>query len=194
MSNSWDEYADGWDTNEDVMLYAENAFKSLTQFTNLDGLRVLDFGCGTGLLTEKIAQSAPEVVAIDTSAKMIDVLNAKSLTNVTALSLELSEHEIENNPLLREGFDLIVASSVCAFVPDYQYILALFKRLLKHNGTFVQWDWQRNEQDDFGFTPEMITQGFESADLVIENVSIPFSLTSKGNTMQVLMGIAKNSQ
>ncbi|MDE3270866.1 class I SAM-dependent DNA methyltransferase [Pseudoalteromonas sp. G4] len=193
MSNSWDEYADGWDTNEDVMLYAENAFKSLRQFTNLSGMRVLDFGCGTGLLTEKIAQSAADVIAIDTSAKMIDVLNAKSLTNVTALSLELSEHEIKNNPLLREGFDLIVASSVCAFVPDYQYILALFKRLLKQNGTFVQWDWQRNEQDDFGFTPDMISQGYENANLLVENVTNAFSLTSNNSTMQVLMGIAKNN-
>ncbi|ATD01495.1 class I SAM-dependent DNA methyltransferase [Pseudoalteromonas spongiae] len=193
MSNSWDEYADGWDNNQDVVLYAENAFKSLTQYTELNGLRVLDFGCGTGLLTEKVAKQAAEIIAIDTSAKMIDVLNAKSLTNVRTLCCELSEHEIKNNPLLTEGFDLIIASSVCAFVPNYQQLLTLFKRLLNQSGTFVQWDWQRNEQDDFGFTPEMITQGYESANLLVESVTNGFSLTSNNSTMQVLMGIAKNN-
>ncbi|MGB0860069.1 MAG: SAM-dependent methyltransferase, partial [Pseudoalteromonas spongiae] len=96
-------------------------------------------------------------------------------------------------PLLTDGFDLIVASSVCAFVPNYQQLLTLFQRLLKQNGTFVQWDWQRNEQDDFGFTPEMITQGYESANLLVENVTNAFSLTSNNSTMQVLKGIAKNN-
>lgn len=81
---------------------------------------------------------------------------------------------------------------VCAKLPAV-INLTLFKRLLKQNGTFIQWDWQRNERDDFGFTPEMISQGYENANLLVESVTNAFSLTSNNSTMQVLMGIAKNN-
>ena len=30
MSEDWDQYAEGWDTNEDVIVYSKKAFESLT--------------------------------------------------------------------------------------------------------------------------------------------------------------------
>ena len=57
MTAEWDAYADDWDSNPDVIRYAEAAFESLVRITALDGLDILDFGCGTGLLTEKMARS-----------------------------------------------------------------------------------------------------------------------------------------
>jgi 2-polyprenyl-3-methyl-5-hydroxy-6-metoxy-1,4-benzoquinol methylase len=192
MSNSWDDYADGWDINPDVIEYAQRAFDSLEHCIDLSNLRVLDFGCGTGLLTEKIAKQAAEVIAIDTSAKMIDVLNAKSLNNVSALCCELSQPEINSNPRLNADFDLIVASSVCAFVPNYLQTLQDLKRLLKPGGLFIQWDWQQNGNDDFGFTNKMMHQAFTNTGLRVKTVSPAFSLTTNGTTMTVLMGIAKN--
>ncbi len=58
--NSWDEAATGWDTRADTRLYAERAFESWNRkiaplVSYLTESRVLDFGCGTGLLTEKLA-------------------------------------------------------------------------------------------------------------------------------------------
>ena len=50
MSESWDDYADDWDTNQDVITYSEKAYDSLCQLISLDGLRVLDFGCGSGVV------------------------------------------------------------------------------------------------------------------------------------------------
>ncbi len=80
MSDSWDEYAEGWDSNPDVIKYSQLAFDSLSSHYDLSGLKVLDFGCGTGLLTEKIASIAASVLAVDTSSKMIKVLMNKRLT------------------------------------------------------------------------------------------------------------------
>lgn len=57
MRNSWDEYADGWDSNPAVIAYAYKAFHAMRNTLNPDGWRILDFGCGSGLLTERLSDS-----------------------------------------------------------------------------------------------------------------------------------------
>ncbi len=49
MSDSWDEYASDWDANNDVKAYAKNAFETLCDTINFNGLNVLDFGCFNGI-------------------------------------------------------------------------------------------------------------------------------------------------
>ncbi|MEM7345174.1 MAG: class I SAM-dependent methyltransferase, partial [Chloroflexota bacterium] len=125
--------------------------------------------------------------------KMIAALNNKQLRNVDTLAVALSEEAIEINELLHTKFDLIVASSVCAFLPDYEGTLKLMKRLLKPDGLFIQWDWQQTEADpEFGFTKAMIEAGFLNAGLSVVSITNPFSLESEKGVMQVLMGVAKN--
>jgi len=194
MSDSWDDYADGWDSNADVILYSEEAYNSLCEILNPEGLRILDFGCGTGLLTERLAQSAHRIVALDPSEKMIAVLENKQLGNVETQCIELSDETVKSNVSLHSKFDLIVASSVCAFLPDYEGALQLLKTLLKPNGIFVQWDWLKSDEDaDFGFTEEMIESTFINADLEVSLITKAFSLESKKGSMSVLMGVARNS-
>ena len=77
---TWDDHAADWDDNPAVRAYAEAAFNSLTtlcdeRIFDLHSSRAFDFGCGTGLLTEKLASACRQVVAMDTSPKMINVLN-----------------------------------------------------------------------------------------------------------------------
>ncbi|WP_394223208.1 class I SAM-dependent DNA methyltransferase [Alteromonas gracilis] len=195
MSDSWDDYAEGWDSNADVIEYAKNAFEALCDYTSLKGLRVLDFGCGTGLLSEKIAKVAESVVAVDSSPKMIDVLDKKKIANVSTLSCEISKDSENEHPILKGGFDLIVASSVCAFVPDFEKTLSDLRLLLKEEGAFVQWDWKRtNEGGDFGFTEDMIKNAYLNVGLSTVRVTEAFSLTSQKSTMQVLMGIATRKE
>ena len=53
MDSEWDDYADDWDSDESATLYSNEAFKSLSNIVNVKGANLLDFGCGTGLLTDK---------------------------------------------------------------------------------------------------------------------------------------------
>ena len=93
---------------------------------------------------------------------------------------------------IKSQFDLIVASSVCAFLPDYEGTLQLLKTLLKPNSLFIQWDWLKTEGDsDFGFTEEIIASAFLKADLEVLSITKAFSLESNEGEMQVLMGVAK---
>ena len=194
MSDSWDEYAEDWDSNSDAIAYSELAFNSLCEYHDLSGLKVLDFGCGTGLLTEKIANVASLVLAVDSSSKMINVLKDKNLDNVNTLVCEISEESINSNPVLKSGYDLIVASSVCAFVPDFEKTLSDLKLLLNPGGVFIQWDWKRtNKEPDFGFNKELITHAYSKVGLSLLKVSTEFSLTSEKGTREVIMGVAKNA-
>lgn len=194
MSDSWDEYASDWDANKDAKAYAENAFETLCDTVNFNDLNVLDFGCGTGLLTEKLSPIANQIVALDSSQKMIDVLNDKTLINVSTLSTFLSKESIDANQILHGRFDLIVASSVCSFLTNYEDTLILLKSLLTKNGVFVQWDWLAKEEGvGPGLTENKVQSALHSAGFNTINITQPFILESSKGSMAVLMASAKNA-
>ncbi|WP_027709283.1 class I SAM-dependent DNA methyltransferase [Zooshikella ganghwensis] len=192
MSESWDDYAEIWDSNPDVTTYANHAFESLLKTVNPKGLRILDFGCGTGQLTERLSPLATEIVALDSSPKMIEILRQKNLPNVVTLSTLLTESTLEEEKSLHSPFDLIVASSVFGFLPNYTDTLALLATLLKPSGFLIQWDWLKtDEQSDFGLSKQSVEQALQNAELSVVSLNQPFALEGQGQTMPVLMGIAQ---
>jgi len=194
MSDNWDDYAEEWDTNSDAIAYSEKAYETLVQEVNIQGLNILDFGCGTGLLTEKMASSAKSIVALDLSIKMIDVLNSKNLPNVISISERLTSQVIKENTAFNNKFDVIVASSVFSFLPDYVSTLKLLKSLLAPDGLLLQWDWLSPEADsDFGLSETNVKEAFVEAGFNQLSITNPFSLASSTGTMPVIMGVAKNT-
>lgn len=196
--NEWDQAAATWDAREDVRWFAERATETL--FLRVgprleEGwaeVRALDFGCGTGLLTEHLAARCREVVAIDPSPDMLGVLREKlerhDLSNVVALEGDL--FALSEAPILGQPFDLIVASSVCAFLPDYPAALRQIANLLRPGGFFVQWDWLRaDEQAGFGLTFREIEAALDEARLQVVHVGTAFVHEIEGQTEAVAMGI-----
>lgn len=191
MKNEWDDYAQDWDTDSSVKQYAQNAFSQLNTIINIDGLTVLDFGCGTGSLTQLLSPKADHVVALDGSAEMIKQLDKKALRNVTSLAAFLTP---DNLDAVHGPFDVIVASSVCSFLPDYPQTLALLKTLLKPNGCFVQWDWlAKDESASTGLSLAQVQSAFKHAGFQGVELSTPFEMSSSKGTQQVLMAAATNS-
>ncbi len=192
MSNEWDEYADNWDIDPSVEDYAKKAYAELVNNINIDGLTVLDFGCGTGALTQLISPRVKSIVAIDPSSKMIEYLDKKALNNVLSLPDYLSKELVVNRPELASKFDLIVASSVCSFLPDYEATLAMLTSLLKEKGFFVQWDWlSDDDSSDMGLTPKRVRQAFALNDLVNTKITSPFIMNNSQGNMPVLMAIGE---
>jgi len=193
--NSWDEMATGWDTRADTRLYAERAFaswerKAAPLVSDLTNSRVLDFGCGTGLLTEKLAAICGHVVAVDTAAGMIDVLQAKAadkrIGNITPLVTAIDAETIRENSEFSEKFDLIVASSVCSFLPDYESSLRDLSSALKPGGLFVQWDWLSE------MPIERIRNTYKALGLIDLGVEEVFAMTMDDESMPVVMGVARS--
>jgi len=193
MSDNWDDYAEEWDTDCDAKLYSEKAYETLEHEIDIQGLYIMDFGCGTGLLTEKMASSARSIVALDLSTKMIDVLNSKNLPNVITISGSLTSQVINENPAFINKFNVIVASSVFSFIPEYVTTLKLLKSLLSPNGLLLHWDWLSPKPDSkFGLSELNVKSSLKKAGFN-QITTTPFSLTSSKGTMSVIMGVAKNA-
>jgi SAM-dependent methyltransferase len=194
--NSWDELATDWDIRADTLLYAERAFESWNRkiaplVSDLTEIRVLDFGCGTGLLTEKLAPLCGHIVAVDISAGMIDVLQSKivdkRIGNITPLVTAIDSAAINENPELSVKFDLVVASSVCSFLPDYVSTLRDLSSALKPGGLFVQWDWLSE------MSIERIRGAYKESGLINLGVEEAFAMTMEDQSMPVVMGVARSS-
>lgn len=193
QDDSWDIHAEGWDSDPSVIEFSNQAFISLAEVIDLNHLRVLDFGCGTGLLTEKLAIMGSEIVALDPSEKMLDALVNKNIPNVICIQDFLDQESIAQCEYLQSPFDLIVASSALGFVEDYDSSLKLIRSLLKPGAKLIQWDWKASKNDpDFGFSPEPLKHSLASAGFKNIKVTEPFSMTEGDDHFPVLMVVATN--
>ena len=194
MGNGWDEYADDWDDQIGTRSYAQAAFGSLVAILDgtsidLQAARVVDFGCGTGLLTGYLVDAGATVVAVDTSPKMLEALQAKaasrSWTTVT-MTAEIDE--------VQQGNDVIVCSSVCSFLDDYPATAARLASLLRPGGLFVQWESERAADDDHGLTRSEIVDALNAAGLDEVEARTAFQVEVEGQTMQPLLGLGRRPQ
>jgi 2-polyprenyl-3-methyl-5-hydroxy-6-metoxy-1,4-benzoquinol methylase len=190
----WDDEAASWDEQPAVRRYAELASGSLrtvlaSRGKPLRDTTVLDFGCGTGLLTARMAQEAPRVVGLDLSSAMIDRLNAKALPNVVGHAGSL-DSALADGRLAPGTFDLITCSSVCAFVPDYPHTVAQLVTLLSPGGVFVQWDWELDPgaEEPMGLSREAIREALTGAGLAEVTVDVGFRAEFEGFVMAPVMG------
>ena len=194
VESEWDEYAAGWDDDPVARAYADAAFDSLTALLRssgdaLDGARVLDFGCGTGLLTERLVAAGAIVDAVDTSGAMIAVLADK--IGRRAWTAVRTHTELASAP---DEVDLIVCSSVCAFVDDYPATASELVTRLRPGGRFVQWDWERASDDDHGLTRDQIRSALRDAGLTDVDVTTAFDFEMDGHRVAPLMGTGRLPQ
>lgn len=191
MAINWDECANTWDSDTAAITYAENAFSSLTKTVDLTNKHVLDFGCGTGLLTQKISPLVKDIVALDGSEGMIEQLDKKALDNVEPVVDMLTRGLVAMHPAFRNQFDLVVASSVCGLIPNYADVSDIIYSLLEKGGQFVQWDWLASDESE----PQAMTAA--RAERVLTGVgfsdvqtSTSFEIATEQGNLKVLMVIA----
>jgi 2-polyprenyl-3-methyl-5-hydroxy-6-metoxy-1,4-benzoquinol methylase len=197
---SWDEYADRWDDDAAVRAYSGGAISALLRLeeaeeVQLGGARVLDFGCGTGLLAEKMAAKVDWVVALDTSRAMIEVLKGKvsrrSLDRVLPIAGSLEDALATQGDVFKHPFDLITCSSVCAFLDDYPETVESLAKLLRPGGALVQWDWELDPDSDepFGLTRGQIEGALSAAGLKVVRVDVAFDIEFEDKHMRPLIGV-----
>jgi predicted TPR repeat methyltransferase len=94
--------------------------------------RVLDLGCGTGLMGEAIRRSADELVGVDLSPAMIAAAERKRVYDRLTVGDLISFLEVEDRP-----FDLIVAADVLVYLDDLAPVLRLAARRLAVSGAIA---------------------------------------------------------
>ncbi len=90
------------------------------------GARVLEAGCGTGLLLEKVGRFAARAVGMDLSPGMLAKAHARGLTAVHA--------SIEALPFADDAFDLAYSFKVLPHVAEIGAALAELARVVRPGG------------------------------------------------------------
>jgi ubiquinone/menaquinone biosynthesis C-methylase UbiE len=94
------------------------------------GMRVLDVGCGTGALLNKLREKADYVVGVDNSAEALDFCRLRGHEN-------LVKADGACLPFRDAEFDIVTAIGVIEHISDDKRFLAELQRVLKKNGRLV---------------------------------------------------------
>jgi len=99
----------------------------------LRGARVLDIGCGGGLLSEALAKEGADVTAIDLAPELVKVARLHSLES--GVTVDYRVQAAEDLAAEQPGsFDVVTCMEMLEHVPDPGAIIAACHRLLKPGG------------------------------------------------------------
>jgi ubiquinone/menaquinone biosynthesis C-methylase UbiE len=109
--------------------------------------RILDLGCGTGALLQRLVALAPEttLIGVDLSAPMLAVARQK-----LPEAVELHVGKVESLPFAQESFDRVISTSAFHYFREPAQALQAIKRVLKPGGVLVITDWCNDYWTSYG--------------------------------------------
>jgi ubiquinone/menaquinone biosynthesis C-methylase UbiE len=185
-------YAAGVDERPWNALYERPA--TLALLPKLDGLDILDAGCGHGWYAEYFIQHGARVTGIDRSERMVDI--ARQRLGKTA---RLIHGDASDLPMLGDAsFDLVVSPLVLHYVEDLRRMFSEWARVLRPRGTVVfsthnpvrtatvvergqlfptlveeEWRWLNTKMRYYQRSLRDITDPMTAAGFVLEELSEP---------------------
>ncbi|MCL4206218.1 MAG: methyltransferase domain-containing protein [Pirellulaceae bacterium] len=134
MPTYFDQAATTWDDNPvRVALMRDVAEAIFRQVQLASDMELLDYGCGTGLISFFLAPHVAAVTAVDSSEGMLAVLREKidqtGTRNIRAMRLDLEQDAVPD-----ARFDLIVVNMVMHHVADSERMLRNFHAMLRPAG------------------------------------------------------------
>lgn len=101
----------------------------------LKSLRLLDIGCGGGLISEPMSRLGADVTGIDASAKNIKTASVHA--EEQGLSIRYDLTSAETLAAQGEEFDVVLALEVIEHVPDPAAFMATACRLVRPGGALI---------------------------------------------------------
>ena len=107
------------------------SFKLENKKKPLKNIKILDIGCGGGLLSEPLCRLGAEVLGIDASSKNINVANLHAKKNNLIIKYLCTSPE---NFKTNNKFDVILNMEIIEHVEDVDFFLKSCSKLLKKDG------------------------------------------------------------
>jgi len=133
---AYDELADSY--AEEVR---ENPYRAHLEFPattslipDVEGKRLLDAGCGTGVYTKWLLERGAEVVGVDASEAMLDCARQRVGDRATFHQADLGK---PLDFLAADAFDGVVSPLTLGYVEDWREPFAEFARVLAPGGVLV---------------------------------------------------------
>ncbi|MBN1696738.1 MAG: methyltransferase domain-containing protein [Spirochaetales bacterium] len=133
----WDKSAGSYDRR--VMVRYKKTYRDTVDLSKryLKGEHtLLDFACGTGIVTVELAGCVKKINAIDISGRMIAIAKRKavdhSITNITFEVTDIFDTRFDG-----KTFDAVCAFNILYFIEDSRRVLDRIRELLPPSGLFI---------------------------------------------------------
>lgn len=105
----------------------------IRDYTAIEDKRIVDVGCGGGILSEGLAKQGADVTGIDLSEELIDVADLHGLESGIKVDYQKISAEAfaEQQP---ERFDLVTCMEMLEHVPDPSSIVSACAKMVKPGG------------------------------------------------------------
>lgn len=162
--NSFDERAATWDDDPAKLVRASAVASAIRDRIKLDGSeRLLDYGAGTGLVSEALQHAVGPITLADPSAGMRDVMLAKIAAGTIA-DARVWNLDLESATPPGDQFDLIVTVMTLHHVGDVDLVLSRFAALLAVGGRLCVVDLEKEDGSFHGPDVE-VHHGFDPSTL-----------------------------
>jgi SAM-dependent methyltransferase len=103
------------------------------------GDKLLDVGCGTGVVAITAAKLGAQVTALDLTPELLE--RARENARISQVSVEWHEGDAENLPFDDASFDVVTSQFGHIFAPRPEVAIAELLRVLKPGGTLAFSSW-----------------------------------------------------
>ena len=194
-TDPFDEKAATWDADPAKVRRAAEVARCITETVPLRGSeRLLEYGAGTGLVTQALRDAVGPVTLADTSSGMREVLHDKIAAGALA-GARVWDVNLETEPPPEEQFDLLVTVMTLHHIHDLARVLSSFGQLLAPGGHLCIADLEHEDGSfhgaDFdghhGFERAALTGALERAGFADVRIADCTTLVRDGATYGVFL-------
>jgi 2-polyprenyl-3-methyl-5-hydroxy-6-metoxy-1,4-benzoquinol methylase len=178
----FDSKAGDWDRNPARVALANAVTESIRTDVPLDtSMNVLEFGCGTGLITLALARFCGTISAVDTSPGMLAILEAKaSLAGTTNIRVFRKDLSLPGEAGTLPGdYDLVFGSMTLHHIEDTTAFLKTLHTLLSPDGMLAVADLEAEDGFFHDDASEKVHHGFSGNGLREKLEQAGFAVVSR---------------
>jgi predicted TPR repeat methyltransferase len=189
-----------WDQDPEKVEQAREVAEAVAATVPLSrDVRLLEYGAGTALVSQVLADRVGPVTLVDNSAGMQQVMREKIAAGVLPADARVWDLDLESQPAPDERFDLVVGSMVLHHVQALDTVLGAFRELLADGGYLCLADLDREDGsfhgEEFhghhGFDRGMLAKALRGAGFAEVSVEDLTELVREGTAYPVFLATAR---
>lgn len=164
----------------------------------LTGKRILDVGCGGGILAESMARRGANVLGIDMGAEPLNVARLHA-EQEQVLNIEYQQIPVEELAKTHAGqFDVVTCMEMLEHVPDPASIIQACQTLVKPNGHVFFSTINRNAKSYLfmiigaEYVLRLLSKGTHDYDKFIKPSELAYDIRAAGLTLKEMIGLHYN--